>query len=147
MGASTGILITAPAFAWSAKWLAQASGLGNSYVGTWLVGLSTSLPEMAATLAAVRLGHLDLAVGNLFGSNAFNMALFFLMDLPGKGGFFAGLDPSHAETAFLGVALMALGLAVLAHRKGRRLGGAIILAAYFASAVFFAFSGVRHVQP
>jgi cation:H+ antiporter len=46
-----------------------------------LVGITTSLPELVTATAAVRLGAFDLAVGNLFGSNAFNMAAFFFVDL------------------------------------------------------------------
>ena len=40
-----------------------------------------SFPEMAATVSAVRLGALDLAVGNIFGSNAFNMTILLIVDL------------------------------------------------------------------
>jgi cation:H+ antiporter len=39
------------------------------------------LPELVTAFAAVRLGAFDLAVGNLFGSNAFNMAGFFFVDV------------------------------------------------------------------
>jgi cation:H+ antiporter len=49
-------------------------------MGTWLVGLATSLPELVTSLAAVRLRAYDLAVGNLFGSNALNMTIFAVLD-------------------------------------------------------------------
>jgi hypothetical protein len=41
------ILAAAPLFAWSAKGIAEISGLGNTFVGTWLVGIATSRPELA----------------------------------------------------------------------------------------------------
>lgn len=129
------VLVAAPAFAWSAKGLAERTGLGNTFFGTWLVGLSTSLPELVASLAAVRMGAYDLAVGNLFGSNAFNMAIFFVLDAAQPGSVFAGLDPAHVVTAFLGLVLMSLGIAAIVYRAKRRFAmlepdSALILAAY-----------------
>lgn len=120
-GATVAILVAAPAFAWSGKGLAEMTGLGNTFVGTALLGLFTSLPELASCLAAVRLGAFDLAVGNLFGSNAFNMVIFFAMDLahPGRG-IFESLDPNHALSALFAVVLMALGLAAIVSRAERR---------------------------
>ena len=114
------ILLAAPGFAWSAKGIAEISGLGNTFVGTWIVGLSTSLPELVASLAAVRMGSFDLAVGNLFGSNAFNMAIFFALDLAQPGSLFAALDPNHALSGLFAVVLMSLGLAAIVYRAKKR---------------------------
>jgi cation:H+ antiporter len=126
---------TAPAFAWSAKGIAEISGLGTTFVGTWLVGLATSLPELVASIAAVRMGSFDLAVGNLFGSNACNMAIFIGLDLAQPGDVFAALDPSHAVSALAAVVLMSLGLAAIVYRAKRRFamiepGSMLMLAAY-----------------
>jgi cation:H+ antiporter len=120
--AALGLIVVAPAFAWSAHGIALTSGLGDTFVGTWAVGLSTSLPELVASLAAVRRGAYDLAVGNLFGSNAVNMALFLPLDLAARGSVFEGLDPAHAAAALLGAVLMALGLAAIVYRARRRFG-------------------------
>jgi cation:H+ antiporter len=120
-GASLAILVAAPAFAWSANGIAETTGLGTTFVGTWLVGFSTSLPELVSSLTAVRMGAFDLAVGNLFGSNAFNMAILFPLDLAQPGAaIFAALDPGHAISAFFAVVLMALGLAAIVYRAERR---------------------------
>lgn len=120
-GASVAILVAAPFLATSAKALAEATGLGYSFVGTWLVGLATSLPELVTSLAAVRLQAFDLAVGNLYGSNAFNMMVLAPLDLAYTDGPILGaLHPVHAITALVAVALMAIGLAALVYRaKGR----------------------------
>jgi cation:H+ antiporter len=114
------VLAAAPAFAWGAKGIAEMTGLGNTFMGTWLVGLSTSLPELVASLAAVRMGAFDMAVGNLFGSNAFNMAIFFALDLAQDGSIFAVVDPSHVVSALFGVVLMSLGLGAIVYRAKRR---------------------------
>jgi cation:H+ antiporter len=118
--AAAAVLVAAPAFAWSAQGLATVTGLGDTFVGTWLVGLSTSLPELVASLAAVRMGAFDLAIGNLFGSNAFNMAIFFMLDLAQPGSLFAALDPAHALAGLFAVALTSLGLAAVFYRAERR---------------------------
>ena len=115
------ILAAAPAFAWSAKEIAEITGLGTTFIGTVLVGFSTSLPELVASLAAVRIGAFDLAVGNLFGSNCFNMLVFFAMDLAHPGGnIFSALEPVHAVTAIFSTVLMSLGLAGIVYRAERR---------------------------
>ena len=119
--AATAILVAAPFFARSAKAVAEVTGLGTTFVGTWIVGLSTSLPELATSIAAVRMGAFDLAVGNLFGSNGFNMAIFFALDLAKPGGaIFSGLDPLHAVSALFGVMLTSMGLAAIIYRAERR---------------------------
>ena len=118
---AAGIFIAAPYFAESAKQIAEMSGLGTTFVGTLLVGISTSLPEFVTSFAAVRLGAIDLAVGNLFGSNAFNMAVFFAMDLAHPGGpVFGALEPVHAVTGLFAVVLTTLGLAAILFRSKRR---------------------------
>ncbi|MCZ6753314.1 MAG: hypothetical protein O7E51_15990 [Acidobacteria bacterium] len=135
--AAAGIFIAAPYFAASAKQIAELSGLGMTFVGTLLVGLSTSLPEFVTSFAAVRLGAIDLAVGNLFGSNAFNMSIFFAMDLAHPGGsVFGALEPVHAVTGLFAVVLTTLGLAAIIFRSKRRFplfepGSILMLLGYF----------------
>lgn len=134
--AALAILLIAPVFAWSAERIAVLSGLGSTFIGTWLVGLATSLPEAVSCLAAIRLGAIDLAIGNLFGSNAFNMVVFLAMDLAHPGGsIFTVLEPTHAITAALAVILMAVGLAAIALRGAGRVqllepGSALMLVIY-----------------
>ncbi len=135
-GAAVLTLAVSPALAWSAKHIAEVSGLGNTFVGTWLLGLSTSLPEFVTSYAAVRIGALDLAVGNLFGSNSFNMVIFLVLDMASpSGSIFAGLSPVHAISGILAVVLMSLGLASILYRAERRFfmvepDSALMLVAY-----------------
>ena len=137
LAAAVAVFVAAPAFAWSAKGLAEITGLGQTFVGTWLVGLATSLPELVASWAAVRMGAFDMAVGNLFGSNAFNMAIFLALDLAQPGSLFATLDPSHALSGLFAVVLMSLGLAAIVYRAEKRFamiepGSLLMLVAYLA---------------
>lgn len=78
---STLVLVLAtPWLVRSAIGIAEISGLSTGFVGAALVAVVTSLPEATSTFAAVRLGAYDMAVGNLFGSNLFNMFALGLLD-------------------------------------------------------------------
>ena len=55
--------------------LAQSLGLSETLVGLTIVAIATSLPELATGVMAIRRGHADLAVGNVIGSNIFNLLL------------------------------------------------------------------------
>ncbi|MCG6221505.1 sodium:calcium antiporter, partial [Vibrio diabolicus] len=57
---------------WGAVNIAQELGVSELTIGLTIVALGTSLPELAASLAAARKGEHDLAVGNVVGSNMFN---------------------------------------------------------------------------
>lgn len=81
--------------------IAKITGLGSSFVGTALLSIVTSLPELLAALAAVRIGATEMAVGNLFGSNVFNMFGLALADFFYAGGSF--LDAISNDFAIAGV--------------------------------------------
>lgn len=92
------IVIAGPYLADAAGALADLTGLGKTFVGSTLVACSTSLPELVATFTAVRMGAFDLAIGNIYGSNAFNMGLFVPLDLVSEGSLMAVVSPTHAVT-------------------------------------------------
>lgn len=106
--AAAAIFLAAPRLAGAADRLAELSGLGRTFVGTTLLAVATSLPELVSTVVAFRLGAPDLALGNIFGSNAFNMVLFLPLDLALEGPFFGAVSPAHALTAFAVIAATTL---------------------------------------
>ena len=55
--------------------LALAAGLSEEFIGLTIVAIATSLPELATSIIAARKGQIDIAVGNVVGSNIFNLAL------------------------------------------------------------------------
>ncbi|MBK9466366.1 MAG: hypothetical protein IPN56_16635 [Chitinophagaceae bacterium] len=61
--------------------IASETGLGNSFFGTLFIAAATSLPELVVSLAALRMGSTDMAVGNLLGSNIFNMFILGIDDI------------------------------------------------------------------
>jgi len=61
-------------------------GLEASLIGTIFLAISTSLPELVISIASVRMGFLDMAVGNVLGSNMFNLLIIFAADVAMRGG-------------------------------------------------------------
>jgi cation:H+ antiporter len=55
--------------------LARTLGISPYIVGLALIGIGTSLPEIAASIHAARTGHIDLVLGNVFGGNVFNICI------------------------------------------------------------------------
>jgi cation:H+ antiporter len=122
-GIATAILVAvAPLLVSSSARIAEITGLGAGFVGILLVGMVTSLPEMVTTISAARMGAYDLAVGNLFGSNVFNMFALGLTDVFLTSGRFIGaIDRNFAVAGMLSLILTALGLLGNLARLERRL--------------------------
>lgn len=84
--------------------MAEAMGWQRSFVGTIFVALATTMPELAVTLSALRIGALDMAISNLLGSNLFDILIVALDDiLYAKGSILADVSAVHAVTAFSAV--------------------------------------------
>lgn len=60
--------------------IAAQTGLGRNFVGAVFLALSTSLPEISAVLAAVKLRRYEMAISDIFGTGLFNVALVFMVD-------------------------------------------------------------------
>jgi cation:H+ antiporter len=98
----------------AADTLARSLGISRSFAGTVLMSLVTTLPEMAVTLGALRLGALDMAIGNLLGSNLFNVVILAVDDaFYVRGPLLADAPPciaGTAVTAMLMTGLVTIGL-------------------------------------
>jgi cation:H+ antiporter len=118
--AAAAVILAGVALAFAGRDLADQMGWHQSFVGTLLVGVVTSLPEVVVTLAAVRLGALDMAVGSLFGSNLFNAAILGLDDLLCRGGpLLAQVSPSHSASAFTAIIMTGVAVVGLIDRPHR----------------------------
>lgn len=101
--------------------LSQATGLGNSFVGSILIAMTTSLPEMVVSIAALRLGAADMAIANLLGSNLFNMVILAIDDLAYiKGSLFAAVSPNHAITGVIAVIMTGIVVVSLMYRTEKK---------------------------
>ena len=104
--------------------IAQMTGLEQSFVGTLFIALSTSLPEFVVTYTALRRGAVDLALGNLFGSNLFNMAILAVEDFVFTSGpLLSAISRSHAATVNSAILMTAIALVGLGYGgSGKHLG-------------------------
>lgn len=120
--ASGALVLATPWLVRSSARIAEITGLSMGFVGALLVAIVTSLPELTAIIAAARLGAYDLAVGNLFGSNLFNVFILGVTDVFYLQGRFLGIvDPAFAIAGLLGLLLTMLGLINNLARVERRI--------------------------
>ena len=124
LGGSAQVLV------WGAVGVATALGVPDLIIGLTIVALGTSLPELAASLTGALKGEHDLAIGNVLGSNMFNLTV--VLPLPGL------LAPGAVMPEMLGRDVLAMALFTMvlfalgagwAGRAGRinRLEGAALL--------------------
>ncbi|MDO6581844.1 calcium/sodium antiporter [Photobacterium sp. 2_MG-2023] len=67
------LVVSSRILVWGAVTIAQSLGVSDLIIGLTIVALGTSLPELAASVAAARKGEHDIAIGNVVGSNMFNI--------------------------------------------------------------------------
>jgi cation:H+ antiporter len=100
--------------------VATVTGLGQSFIGALLLAATTSLPEVVAGLAAIRLNAVDLAVSNVFGSNIFNMAILGVYDLAYfRGNLWSNVSSVHIFTAVVAMMMTSVAIVGLIYRAAR----------------------------
>ncbi|MCH8544332.1 MAG: calcium/sodium antiporter [Alcanivorax sp.] len=125
------LLVSARMLVWGAVELALSLGVSETVIGLTLVAAGTSLPELAASVAAALRGHADLAIGNIVGSNIMNLVAV----LPVPALLAPGImDPALVSRDFPAMLLLSAALLILVLIAGRRrLGrsaGLLLLAGY-----------------
>lgn len=141
------LLGSSEALVWGAKEVALAFGVEARVVGLTVVALGTSLPELAATIAAARRNEHDIAVGNVMGSNLFNV--LGVLGLPGA----IAPGPVHAEVLRFDLPVMVgvtaaffLFAAVPKSRVVQRWQGGVLVLLY-AAYLFVLLSGLVPALP
>jgi len=116
-------------------------GLEASLIGTLFLAIATSLPELVISFASVRMGFLDMAVGNVLGSNMFNLLIIFVSDVAMRhGNLLEQADIKHSGSVGL-IALLTLLAWRLLHAKTRKQSttlAVLMIAAYLTVLTFFA---------
>lgn len=101
--------------------IAEMTGLGQTFVGNIFIAASTSFPEIVVSIAAVRMGAIDLAIGNLFGSNIFNILILAVDDiLYLKGPILAFVNQNHIISAIAAIAMTAIAVIGLTYRAEKK---------------------------
>ena len=110
-----------------AKTIALAFGVGELVIGLTLVALGTSLPELAATFAAARRKEVDLVLGNVIGSNIFNLLCILGLTTLAHPLAVTGRALNVDYWVMLGISLLVLVLLALQRRVTRVEGAALLL--------------------
>lgn len=119
--AAVGVVAAGIALPFIGTRLAEVMGWHGTFVGTLFVSIATTLPELAVTISALRLGALDMAIGNLLGSNLFNIFILAVDDLfylPGP--LLSAVSPIHAITALSAMVMSAIAVIGLLFRPAKR---------------------------
>jgi cation:H+ antiporter len=121
------LLASAEVTVWSAKTIAQSMGVSELIIGLTVVAIGTSLPELAASVVSAMRGHHDIAIGNIFGSNLFNLMLV----MPAAGIISPmALSPEVFNRDFISLGLMTvllIAMVAFALNKASRKGGPALL--------------------
>ena len=103
----------------AASALVELTPLSQSAVGTVFAAIANSLPELVTAIAAVRIGAVDLAVGDVIGGNSFEVLFLAAADFFYRpGSIYHEFDTDNVLIAVLAI-LMTRGAGRLAHRGGR----------------------------
>ncbi len=94
--------------------------LGHSFVGSFLLALATSLPELFVSLGALKLGRVNMSIANIFGSNIMNMSFIPIMHLVSRqANFYSVINPATLVMLFAAIIMSTLFIVGLM-AKGKR---------------------------
>lgn len=147
LAAAALIVVAGTSLADTGEAIARETGLGQTLVGSFFIAITTSLPEVVTTFTAARLGIFDMAIGNIFGANFFNIVILFFADLfYGNGPIMQAISTGHLVTALISVILTSMAVVGLIYRSQRmfvRLGfdSVAILIGYFMAMTFLFYAG------
>ncbi|MBQ6627112.1 MAG: calcium/sodium antiporter [Ruminococcus sp.] len=123
----------------NAKSIASAVGLSETFIGLTIVAIGTSLPELVTSIVASRKGENELALGNVIGSNIFN--ILFILGLSGAISPIT-VDTSAIINTIIMIAMTFIVFIVCAIRKKLgRVEGAIMVASYIAYTGYLIYVG------
>lgn len=101
--------------------IAATTGLGEAFVGNIFMALTSSLPEVIVSITAVRMGAIDLAISNLFGSNLFNIFILVIDDLfYAPGPLLSFTKPSHLISALSAIIMTAISIIGLTYQADKK---------------------------
>jgi len=116
--AAIAIMIAGTLLSISGDKIAEITGLGSTFVGSFLMAATTSLPEAVAVFVALRLRNINIAIGSILGSNIFNMLILMGTDIVYRQGpILSDVAPSHEITAVTVTVLSVLVMISLMRKK------------------------------
>ena len=141
------LVVSSRILVWGAVELATLAGVSELVIGLTVVAIGTSLPELASTIAAVRKGEDEMALGNVVGSNLFNTLAVV--------GLATSISPVELELVILErdmrvmgaltISLFIFGYGVRGRGRINRLEGALLLSAFIAYTAMVVRSAVEQM--
>ncbi|MFH1683283.1 MAG: hypothetical protein ABIA67_00225 [Candidatus Margulisiibacteriota bacterium] len=118
-------------------------GWGKTFVAVLFIAIATTLPELTVSFSALRLGERGMAIGNLVGSNIFNIAIIFLVDIFYQpGSFISAVSFNMIYAAICGTVLMGIAYIALRKKITNHVPSIIIILIYLLSMFFLFGTGV-----
>lgn len=115
------VIIAGRYLASSADAIAEASGISASFIGVLLVSIVTTLPEGSVTVAASLRRSYGIAMGNVYGSCAFNVTIIFIADFfHTRGPLLREMQSAHFAAAIAAFVLMGMGYLIFKAFQSRR---------------------------
>lgn len=131
----------------TAEHVAQAMGWQRSFVGTVFVALATSMPEVAVTFSAFRIGAVDMAISDLFGSNLFDLLIIAVDDVAYvKGPLLADVSSMHLISAQSAIMMTGVAIVGLLYRPQTRLFKTVGWVSLFMFSIFILNMSVLYLQ-
>ena len=113
------LILSSRLLVWGAVIVAEELGISELIIGLTVVAVGTSLPELAASIASALKGHTAIALGNIIGSNLFN--LLAVMSIPGiVGGQMLDPEAISRDYASMTALTLFLALAIFVSAKRRK---------------------------
>ena len=128
------LVLSSRLLVWGAVEMATALGVSDLVIGLTIVAIGTSLPELAASIASALKGEPDLAIGNVVGSNLWNLlAVLGVPALLAPGAIPAeALDRDMLVMLALTLALFVMGRSAQTHGTINRIEGGVLLSSFIA---------------
>ncbi len=119
--------------------IVSVMGWGKTFVAVLFIALATTLPELTVSLTALRMGETSMAIGNLVGSNIFNVAIIFVVDIFNQpASLLSAVSQNMIYAALFGALLMGIAFFALKKQIANRIPALIIILLYLFS-LFFLF--------
>lgn len=137
-----GLIIGSQLVVNNASSLASAVGISDRVISITIIALGTSLPELVTTIAAARRKETDLIVGNIIGSNIFNICI--VMGLPVA--IFGTITPESFQVIDLIMLILSTILLIIFSRRDHKIGRAngivllLLFIAYYGFIIYEAFA-------
>jgi cation:H+ antiporter len=139
------LILSSKGLVWGATYIAQSIGISDLVIGLTIVAIGTSLPELAASVSSALKGHHDIAIGNVIGSNIFN--LLAVMPIPA---LFAPviIEPLafYRDYAIMFAITVCLILfIILSYKRGKigRFYGSVLLVSYFSYLILLYIQSIK----